>query len=225
MTDSQVARPQRQGNYVPERLRLIEKEVADRYASGESAAALAREYGISKHGVHGAARRQGITIRGKADAGLLYRRVERVLTADEEADERPVAQQVAEKLGYATHKGLSYDRAFQSACARERRRRSAERYEAIDKRRKEHLYRIPAWQPTKQIADFYEMASDLGLEVDHIIPLQGENVCGLNVMSNLRLLSSEKNGAKQNKCAWVSDPLIGPPKGFGMGSERATSSD
>ena len=223
MADSQIARPKRQGNYVPERLKLIEPEIAKRYAAGESAKSLAAEYGISKTGVQSAARRQGVAVRGKPEAAQLYRTVDPTLTPEELTDTRPIAQQVAERLGYGTSAGLSYDREFQTACTKEYRRRSCGRYREVDSRRKWFLNNIPAWTTRKQLQVFYDMAADLGLEVDHIIPLQGENVCGLNVPSNLQILHQSKNQSKQNKCRWISDPLIGPPRDLMNGGSNRGS--
>lgn len=40
---------------------------------------------------------------------------------------------------------------------------------------------------------------DLNLEVDHIIPLINEEVCGLPCWDNLQLLDQSINGSKQNK--------------------------
>jgi hypothetical protein len=200
------------GQRAAERLKALESEIATRYAAGESARSLAREYGISKIGVQSSARRQGIPVRDKGEAGILCRTIDTSLTPEELADDRPIAQQLAEKLGYGTSKGLSYDREFQTACTKEYRRRFADRYRAIDSKRKEFLNRIPKWQNRAEIVAFLDMAHNLGLEVDHIIPLQGKNICGLNVMSNFRLLHSKKNQSKQNKCDLVSDYLIGPPR-------------
>ena len=38
-----------------------------------------------------------------------------------------------------------------------------------------------------------------GWHVDHIIPLQGKNVSGLHVFSNLRVIPGEENVKKSNK--------------------------
>jgi len=37
-----------------------------------------------------------------------------------------------------------------------------------------------------------------GLVVDHVIPIQGRGVCGLNVYWNTQLLTKEQNGIKHN---------------------------
>lgn len=61
--------------------------------------------------------------------------------------------------------------------------------------------RLPKWvgeEELQQIVDMYRKARQLGLHVDHIIPLQGKNVSGLHVLSNLQLLTPSENCAKKN---------------------------
>lgn len=56
----------------------------------------------------------------------------------------------------------------------------------------------------EEIRDIYWVASDLSkvspdnYHVDHIVPLQGNNVCGLHVPWNLQVLPSDINIAKRN---------------------------
>lgn len=59
----------------------------------------------------------------------------------------------------------------------------------------------PAWLSDSQITyiiNLYDQASKENLEVDHIIPLNGDGVCGLNVPWNLQLLTPEENRKKSN---------------------------
>lgn len=76
------------------------------------------------------------------------------------------------------------------------------------KRRASSLNATPSWltqEHHKQIADMYWLARDLEAisgqqyHVDHIVPLQGSNVCGLHVPWNLQVLPSDINIAKHNK--------------------------
>lgn len=66
---------------------------------------------------------------------------------------------------------------------------------------------LPKWlteDQKQQIKQFYWLSQDLkcvtGEEyhVDHIIPLRGENICGLHVPWNLQVLPADVNIAKSN---------------------------
>lgn len=66
----------------------------------------------------------------------------------------------------------------------------------------------PKWLTKDQlkiIAEFYKKAKRMSEEtgkihhVDHIIPLQGKNICGLHVPWNLQILSQSENCSKTNK--------------------------
>lgn len=58
--------------------------------------------------------------------------------------------------------------------------------------------RTPGWSEEKLIREFYVDRLE-GYHVDHIIPLQGEKVSGLHVISNLQYLTAEENIKKSNK--------------------------
>jgi hypothetical protein len=221
MADDQGPRPKRQGNYyIPERLKAIEPELAQRYAAGESLRSLAQAFGVSKVGVRSAIQRQGLAVRDKADAGTIRRTVKPsdsdCLSVSEAVYAEWIKMPGREK---DQKRGLTKNREFRTACAREYRRREYAAYRELDARRKRSVNRMPKWANKKKIRAFYEMASDLGLSVDHIIPVQGKNICGLHVENNLQLVSQRNNCRKSNRCDWASDPFVGPPEGADEGAE------
>lgn len=61
------------------------------------------------------------------------------------------------------------------------------------------LQATPPWANMKLIEGIYKLAAKLGLEVDHIHPLQGENICGLHIHYNLQLMTKSHNRKKGNK--------------------------
>lgn len=66
------------------------------------------------------------------------------------------------------------------------------------KRRAQKLNATPAWAEIEQIKQFYRDCPN-GYHVDHIIPLQGDNVSGLHVLSNLCYLPIVSNCSKGNR--------------------------
>jgi hypothetical protein len=75
------------------------------------------------------------------------------------------------------------------------------------KRRSAKLQATPKWVDrieSIEIQDMYfqaqEMTRILGIQfhVDHIIPLQGKNVCGLHTISNLQVIEATENYKKHN---------------------------
>jgi len=76
------------------------------------------------------------------------------------------------------------------------------------RRRASKVGATPNWLTEAQkeeIKNFYWLAQDLKrvtgevYHVDHIIPLKGENVCGLHVPWNLQVLPASENRKKSNK--------------------------
>lgn len=76
------------------------------------------------------------------------------------------------------------------------------------KRKESVKLRTPVWLSPiqkKEMNEFYKMAAELETvfpwkqHVDHVIPLQGELVSGLNVPWNLQILSASMNIEKGNK--------------------------
>lgn len=61
---------------------------------------------------------------------------------------------------------------------------------------------LPPWADTSSVNAFYRACPD-GCHIDHIIPLTGDNVCGLHVLENLQYLPAQENLSKNNKI----DPL------------------
>lgn len=64
---------------------------------------------------------------------------------------------------------------------------------------------IPAWANSDIIKGFYHLRNLMTLihnkpyEVDHIVPLQGVNVCGLHTHTNLQVLTQSENASKGNR--------------------------
>lgn len=76
---------------------------------------------------------------------------------------------------------------------------------SASKRRAKILCATPKWADSKQIQVEYDLAdwcskvTGTKYHVDHIVPLQGKNVCGLHVHQNLRVIQAKDNREKSNK--------------------------
>jgi HNH endonuclease. len=67
----------------------------------------------------------------------------------------------------------------------------------VAKRKALKLRATPIWANLKDIENFYRKCP-IGYQVDHIIPLQGDNVCGFHVLNNLQYLTASENASKKN---------------------------
>ena len=57
---------------------------------------------------------------------------------------------------------------------------------------------LPKWANLDKIKEIYKNCPK-GYQVDHIIPLQGKNVCGLHIETNLQYLTPSENRIKGNR--------------------------
>jgi len=85
--------------------------------------------------------------------------------------------------------------AYQSAWRRANKSRVNE-YKA--NRRAKQLQATPSWADREAIQAVFDSCPE-GYHVDHIIPLQGENVCGLHIAENLKPIPAKENLSKSNK--------------------------
>lgn len=73
------------------------------------------------------------------------------------------------------------------------------------KRYAKKIKATPKWANHSKIKTLYEKAkwleslTGLKYHVDHIVPLQGKNVCGLHCWNNLQILEASLNLSKRNK--------------------------
>lgn len=85
-------------------------------------------------------------------------------------------------------------------------------------RRASELQATPWWVDREELKDFYLEARVLTIEtgvehhVDHIVPLQGRDVCGLHVPWNLRVITATENLQKRNKMLDENGELLPLPK-------------
>jgi len=91
-----------------------------------------------------------------------------------------------------TDKSYEYQKRYQQA---NRGKRTA----WLAKYRATKLQATPSWFEKDLVERVYIKAKEWGFAVDHVIPLQGKNVCGLHCWANLQLLDPALNSSKGNK--------------------------
>lgn len=72
------------------------------------------------------------------------------------------------------------------------------------KRRATQQQATPVWADLEAIKEMYQLAAifnstGINLQVDHIVPLQNDRVCGLHCEANLQLLPASDNIKKGNR--------------------------
>ncbi len=100
------------------------------------------------------------------------------------------------------------------ACARrydkvwrvQDRKKHPEKYQHYQRAYEEQRFlATPPWVEKLQILALYEQARTLTKEtgikyqVDHVVPLKGKHISGLHCLSNLQIITKDKNLKKSNK--------------------------
>lgn len=101
----------------------------------------------------------------------------------------------------------NYSRAYtkQQAWREANRSQWNGRMAEITKRRyAAKMQRLPAWFDADKVKEVYELATEFreagfAVDVDHIVPLQGERVSGLHWHGNLRVCLAAVNRSKGNR--------------------------
>jgi len=108
-------------------------------------------------------------------------------------------------------KRIAYYKHIEKSLARRKRYIENNRgaVNALNAARKRRIRQaVPIWvdkEHKKRIKEIYELADirtrlfGYSWHVDHIIPIQGKNVCGLHVAENLRVIIGTENISKKNK--------------------------
>ena len=115
----------------------------------------------------------------------------------------------AAKRHYEKIKNSEEFKKLNSSKTREWARKNPDKVlEQSARKRATKLKRVPCWLTDadfKEIKQIYLTAKEQSdkegkkYHVDHIVPLQGENVCGLHVPWNLQILEASENIKKGNK--------------------------
>lgn len=102
------------------------------------------------------------------------------------------------KISEYNQKYRKLNKAQINQTKRQYRQRTGKHKFLESRRRAAKLQALPIWACLKDIELIYKNCPQ-NMTVDHIIPLQNSNVCGLHVPWNLHYLSLSENSYKHNK--------------------------
>ena len=100
-----------------------------------------------------------------------------------------------------TPKGREWHGTFRKLWNKTPNGRKSKRINRLKEKKRCELS-TPSWCDMKTLLEFASQCPE-GYHVDHIIPLRGKNVCGLNIPETLQYLPAKENLSKSNKV----DPL------------------
>jgi len=111
--------------------------------------------------------------------------------------------EAARRISRKHHRGNAAERGKQHA--EWARRNKGKRRATAAKRKAAQLQATPMWADMEKVQAIYKNAAAIQAytgtpyHVDHIVPLQGENVCGLHWEGNLQIITATENMRKHNK--------------------------
>ena len=179
----------------PERFREIGRRTAARMSqeAKERKRARARDYAKKRYQRLGEVRSPQ---KVRADRALYRQRHKEKLRIKSAEYHRKNAERI--NASAIIRRSLNRDR-VKATIARWKAAHPDKHTEYQARRRAARLHACPVWADRNEIKIIYAKARELGLTVDHVIPLQGKTVSGLHVPDNLQLLERRANISKSNK--------------------------
>ncbi len=122
------------------------------------------------------------------------------------------AKSSKKRAEYARDRWLKNPEAIKTASKKWRLKNKHKVAARTSKRKANRLLATPKWADLGAIEIFYSEARKIteatGVkhQVDHIVPLQGENVRGLHVSWNLQILTASENSRKKNHMISAASP-------------------